>query len=67
MYQLHIRNMRSHHAPLFPIIAVGPFTKLGVDFMTYNLVYSQGHKYIIVVVDFFMKWEEEMPTFKFDG
>ena len=26
-----------------------------------------GHKYNIVVVDYFTKWEEEIPTFKVDG
>ena len=55
--------MRSHHAPLFPVIAVGPFTKWGVDYMTCNIVSTQGHKYIIVDVDYFIKWAEAMPTF----
>ena len=35
--------------------------------MTCNPVSSGGHKYIIVIVDYFNKWEEVMPTFKFDG
>ena len=26
-----------------------------------------GHKHIIIVVDYFTKWEEAMPTFKADG
>ena len=35
--------------------------------MTCNPVSTGGHKYIIVVVDYFMKWVEEMPTYKADG
>ena len=35
--------------------------------MTCNLFSVGGHKYIIVVVDYFMKWVEEMPTYKADG
>ena len=31
--QVFARNMRSHPAPLHPIIIVGPFTKWGLDFM----------------------------------
>jgi len=26
-----------------------------------------NHKYIIVIVDYFIKWDEAMPTFKNDG
>ena len=35
--------------------------------MTCDPVSVGGHKYIIVVVDYFTKWVEEMPTFKVDG
>ena len=59
--------MRSHPAPLFPVITIGPFTKWGVDYMTCSPISARGNKYIIVVVDYFMKWEEAMPNFKFDG
>ena len=27
----------------------------------------RGHGYIIVVVDYFMKWDEAMPTYAEDG
>ena len=46
---------------------MGPFTKWGIDYMTCNQVLARGHKYIIVVVDYFTKWAEAMPTFKVDG
>ena len=59
--------MWSHPAPLFLIIVVGPFTKWGIDYVMCNLVSIGGHKYIIVIVDYFMKWEETMPTFRDDG
>ena len=35
--------------------------------MTCNPALTGGHKYIIVAMDYFMKWEEAMPTFKADG
>ena len=35
--------------------------------MTCNLVSAGGNKYIIVTLEYFKKWAEEMPTFKFDG
>ena len=41
--------------------------KWGIDYMMCNLASVGGHKYIIVAIDYFMKWEEEMPTFKADG
>ena len=35
--------------------------------MACNPFSAEGHKYIIVVVNYFTKWEEAMPTFKADG
>jgi len=52
---------------MFPIIFMGPFTKWGVDFMTCHLDSSRGHQYIIVVIEYFTKWEKTMPTFGNDG
>ena len=40
--QLYPRKMRSHPAPLFPIISVGPFMKWGIYYMTCNLVSAEG-------------------------
>ena len=41
--------------------------KWEIDYMTCNLALAGGNKYIIVVVDYFTKWVEAMPTFKADG
>ena len=64
--QLYTRKMQLHPAQLFPVISVGPFTKWGIDWVTCNPVLARGHKHIIVTVDYFMKWEKEMPTYKVD-
>ena len=56
--------MLSHPTPLHPIITVGPFTKWGLDFMDCNLASAGGHHHIIMVVDYFMKWDEVMPAIK---
>ena len=48
---------------LHPMVTVGPFCKWEIDFMTCNPTSAGGHKYIIVVVDYFTKWVEAMPTF----
>jgi hypothetical protein len=52
---------------MFPVIIVGPFTKWGIEFTTCHLASAQGHRYIIVAVDYFTKWVEAMPTFNNDG
>ena len=59
--------MRAYPAPMFPVITVGPFTKWGIDYATCNPPSARGHRYIIVVVDYFTKWVEAMPTFNNDG
>jgi transposase InsO family protein len=59
--------MRAHPTPMFPVITVGPFTKWGIDYTTFNPSSTRGHCYIIVVVYYFTKWVEAMPTFKDDG
>eukprot|EP00253_Pinus_taeda_P026683 PITA_26683 len=65
--QVFDRNMRAPPAPLHPIIAVGPFAKWGIDFITCNPHSVGGHVYIILAVDYFTKWAEAMPTFEADG
>jgi hypothetical protein len=62
-----VRCMCSHPAPLHPVITIGPFTKWGVDFMDCNPASAGGHHHIIVVMDYFTKWVEAMPTIKSDG
>ena len=59
--------MRVPPAPLHPIIAVGPFAKWGIAFITCNPHSARGHAYIILAVDYFNKWAEAMPTFSADG
>jgi hypothetical protein len=57
------KKIRYHLAPLHLVVFIGPFAKWGIDFMTCNPHSAGGHGYIIVVVDYFMKWVETMPTF----
>ena len=59
--------MRAHNTSMFPIITIGPFTKWGIAYTTCNPPSTRGNRYIIVVVDYFTKWVEAMPTFKDDG
>ena len=58
--------MRAPPTPLHPIVIVCPFAKWGIDYMTCNPRSAEGHGYIIVVVDYFRKWAEEMPTLSED-
>jgi hypothetical protein len=64
--QIFSRKMRAHPAPMFPIIIVGPFTKSWIDYTTCKPPSVRGNCYIIIVVDYFTKWVEAMPTFKDD-
>ena len=48
---------RTHPNPLHPVIAIGPFSKWGIDFMHCKPTSIGGNGYIIVVVDYFMKWD----------
>jgi len=41
--------------------------KWGIDFTTCNTPSTWNHKYIIVAIDYFMKWAEAMPTFRNDS
>lgn len=52
---------------MHPVIAIGPFSKWGIDFTTCDPPSAQGHKYIIVTVDYLTKWAEAMPTYLNDG
>ena len=56
-----------HPAPLFLVITIGPFTKWRIDFTTCHPISSRGHRYIIVVIDYFTKWEKAIMTFSNDG
>jgi hypothetical protein len=65
--QIFSRKMQAHTAPMFLIIVVGPFTKWGIDITTCHPTSARGHRYIIIVVYYFTKWVEAMPTFNNDG
>jgi hypothetical protein len=65
--QTYNNKIRSHPAPLHPMVSIGPFVKWGIDFMTCHPHSTGGHGYIIVVVDYFTKWAEVMPTFDNTG
>ena len=66
-YQHFYSKKCTHPALLHPIIVVGPFSKWGVDFMHCKSTSARGHGYIIVVMDYFTKWVEAMPTYTEDG
>jgi hypothetical protein len=57
----------SHPAPLHLVVVVGPLTKWGIYFMQCKPTLVGGDGYIIVVVEYFTKWAEDMPTFIDDG
>jgi hypothetical protein len=61
------QKMCSNPAPFHPVITIGPFTKWGVDFVDCNPTSAGGHKHIIMVIDYFTKWDEAMPKIKSDG
>eukprot|EP00253_Pinus_taeda_P028033 PITA_28033 len=60
--QICDRKTRLPPAPLHPVVAIGPFAKWAIGFMTCNPTSAEGHVYIIVTVDYFTKWVEVMPT-----
>jgi hypothetical protein len=66
-YQVFTQKMHSYPTPLPPVVTVSPFTKWGVELMDYNLDSTRGNQHIIVVVDYFTKLDEAMPTIKLDG
>ena len=52
------------HLPLLHhVVAVGPFEKWGIDFVHCRPTSAEGHGYFIVVVDYFTKWDEAIPTY----
>ena len=57
----------THPALLHPVVVVGPFVKWGIDFVHHRPTSARGHGYIIVVVDYFTKWDEVIPTYAEDG
>ena len=60
-------NMKYHHVPIHIVVSIGPFMKRGIYFMTCNLTSTNGHGYIIMVVDYFTKWDYSFYTFSIDA
>jgi hypothetical protein len=67
VFQTHNHKIRSHPAPLHPVVSIGPFAKWGINFMTYHPHSVGGHGYIVVAIDYFIKWVEAMLTFDNTG
>ena len=65
--QIYDRKTRLPPTPLDLFIVVGPVSKWAIEFMTCNPTLAGGHGYIIVVVDYFTKWAEAMPTLNNSG
>jgi hypothetical protein len=59
-------KMLSHLAPLHRVIIVSPFTKWEVDFLDCKPNSTSRNQHISVVVYYFTKWVEAMPTVKYD-
>ncbi len=66
-YQIFDSKTRRPPASLHPVEVVGSFAKWGIDFMTCNLTSDGDHAYIIVIVDYFTKWTEAVPTLNNSG
>lgn len=58
-----MKEKHAHLDPLHLVVVASPYVKWVFDFMTCHLVSTMGHTYIIVVLDYFTKWVEAMPTF----
>ena len=61
--QMFTSKKHTHPAPLHLIVAITPFAKWGIEFVHCRPSSAEGHGYIIVVVDYFTKWAEEIPTY----
>jgi hypothetical protein len=56
------KNECTHLYPLHPIVSINPFIKWGIDFMQCKTT-SAGRDSYIIVIDYFTKCAESMPTF----
>ena len=65
--QIYQRKMRAPPAPLHPVVTVGPFAKWFIDYTTCKPRSAGGHWLIIVVVDYFTKWDEALPRLTEDS
>ena len=54
--------------PLKPILTDFPFSKWGLEFIgPINPSSPAGHIFILTATNYFTKWDEAMPTVKYDG
>lgn len=60
--QVFHSKRRSPPALLHPVNVVNMFAKWGIDFIQCKPTSTEGHIYIIIVIDYFTKWAEAMPT-----
>jgi hypothetical protein len=60
--------MKRYVMPLQPVIIKQPFSQWGLDVVgTINTKYSKGNMYILMAIDYFMKWMEAMVLKKVDS
>ena len=53
--------MCTHSPPLHPVVIFDPFAKWEIDFMTSKTSSMNDHHYIIVAIDYFIKWAKAFP------
>ena len=66
-FHIYQHKMCAPPIPLHHVVTIGPFVNWGINFMMCNPHSARGNAYIIVVVDYFTKWAEAMPTLAVDG
>lgn len=49
------------------VVVISPFVKWGIYFMECFPTSIVGHNYIILAIDYFKKWVEEIPTYSNDA
>jgi hypothetical protein len=62
-FNLYANKERVTPALLHSFITVDPLYKWLIEFMTFNPPSNNGHKYIVMEVDYSTKWAQEMPIF----
>jgi hypothetical protein len=65
--QIFNKKMYAHSTLLHISVTVAPFSKWRVNFMGCHSTSVEGHKYIIMVVDYLTNWDKAMPTSVNDG
>ena len=65
MCKMFSRHPQLAALPLKPMIIEGPFQQWGLDFIgQISPTSSSGHKYVIIVTNYFTKWVETKATKK---